>query len=153
MLVFDTSAFINAWRDHLPPATFPSVWNVFDDALQNGRIIMPREVLREVGAYDDDLNRWVKEREAQAVEPDEVVQRAAGEIQSEFPESAVRNAADAFIIAEARIRGFAVVTYEGRSFDGTRTPRWERKMPGICAHFEIECLTVPQALARLGATI
>lgn len=153
MLVFDTSAFINAWRDHLPPETFPSVWRVFDDALQDGRILMPREVLREVGAYDDDLNSWVTARQGRAVEPDEQVQRLAGEIQAEFPESAVRNAADAFIIAEARIRGFAVVTYEGRSFDGARTTRWERKMPGICAHFDIECLTVPQALARLGATI
>jgi hypothetical protein len=45
MLVFDTSAYLNGWRDHYPPKTFPSVWKLIEDAMVDQRIIAPREVL------------------------------------------------------------------------------------------------------------
>ena len=66
--------------------------------------------------------------------------------------SARRDGADPFVIAEARHRGLTVVTYEGRSFSGIPTRRWERSMPGICTKFDVPFATLPEALGMLGVT-
>lgn len=152
MLVFDTSAFLNGWHDHLPPATFPTVWDVVGEAMREAQIITPREVYREITKLDDDVSKWVKERSAHVTEPIAEVQRRAGEIAAMFPQPGVRNRADPFVVAEAQVRGLTVVTYEGRSFSGLPTRNWSRTMPGICNHLGVPCRTLPEALAMLGAT-
>lgn len=152
MLVFDTSAFLNAWRDHLPPGTFPSPWRFIEAAMDDGRIIGPREVFNELTRKDDDVARWAKERATRFVEPSEDVQQRAGEIQAMLPKPGERDGADPFVIAEAEFRGFTVVTYEGRSFSGVPTRNWARSMPGICQRIGVGCTTVPEALTMLGAS-
>jgi hypothetical protein len=55
-----------------------------------------------------------------------------------------RDRADPFVIAEARVRGFAVVTYEGtNTFTGQRARRWTEKMPGVCQTPRVPCRIVP----------
>lgn len=128
MLVFDTSAFINGWRYHYPPETFPSIWQLFDDAMADGRIIAPREVYNELREKDDVVFAWAKERAARFVDPSEAVQRAAGVIDARFPASEVRDRADPWVIAEAQVRSFTVVTYEGtNTITGARTKRWAER--------------------------
>ena len=78
MLVFDTSAYINGWRDHYPPGTFPSVWDFITEAMGLGRIILPREVYRELLAKDDEIVEWAKERSAFSLDANPDVQRAVG---------------------------------------------------------------------------
>lgn len=152
MLVFDTSAYINGWRDHLPQGTFPSVWELVAREMQSGRIVAPREVFVELTRKDDDVCKWAKDREVVFVEPTPDVQREAGQILSLLPNPGVRDGADPFVIAEAKIRGYTVVTYEGRSFSGALTRNWHRRMPGICQQLSVPCCTLPEALARLGAS-
>lgn len=152
MLVFDTSAYINGWRDHLPPQTFPSVWELIADEMHSGRIIAPREVFVELTRKDDDVSKWAKQRAAVFVEPTPEVQQEAGRILSLLPNPGVRDGADPFVIAEAKVRGYTVVTYEGRSFSGAPTRNWHRKMPGICQHVSVSCCTLPEALTRLGGS-
>lgn len=149
MLVFDTTAFVNGQRDHLPLETFPSVWEFVTEAMDAGRIIGPREVYREIAHKDDQVFEWAKQRTF--VDPSEDAQRAVGAIYARFDRPGRRDGADPFVIAEAQVRGFTVVTYEGRSFSGVPTSRWERSMPGICGHMGVECRTLPEALAMLGA--
>lgn len=120
--------------------------------MQDGRIITPREVYRELLKKDDTIVEWAKERLAVFVEPSEEVQRAAGVIYSMFPGPGRRDGADPFVVAEAEVRGFTVVTYEGRSFSGVPTTRWHRSMPGICRHIGVPCATLPEALTMLGAS-
>jgi hypothetical protein len=152
VLVFDTSAFLNGRRDHYPVATFPSVWELVGDALEDGRIIAPREVYRELTAKDDETAKWATERAGAFVEPSPEVQKAAGVILAMLPNPGVRDGADPFVIAEAQMRSFTVVTYEGRSFSGVPTRRWDRTMPGICRQVGVPCCTLPEALAMLGAS-
>lgn len=152
MLVLDTSAYINGRRDHLMPGTFPSVWKLVEEALADGRIILPREVFRELVGKDDDTATWIKSQAAHAIDPSEGVQRRAGVIYTMFPGAGRRDGADPFVLAEAELRGFTVVTYEGRSFAGVPTKRWDRTMPGICSHVGITCATLPEGLAILGAS-
>ena len=153
MFVFDTSAYMNGRRDHFRPSFVPTLWTVVEQAIDDGRIILPREVYRELTVYDDDLAEWIRKRSGVVVEPSEQVQRRAGIFQQQFPNSAVRNKADPFILAEAEHRGFTVVTYEGTSFRGVPTANWARTMPGVCKRFGIACCTLPEAFERLGITL
>ncbi len=153
MFVFDTSAYINGQRDHLPIATFPTVWQLVADSIDRGDVVLPREVYRELTGTDDDLATWIKQRAAAVAEPSAEVQREAGQILQAFPNIGVRNAADPFIVAEAKLRMITVTTYEGRSFSGVPHARWHRSMPGVCEHFHVACCTLPEALARLGLTL
>jgi hypothetical protein len=155
VFVFDTSAYINGWRDHYPPTTFPSVWELIDTCFEDGRVLSPREVYNELTRKDDDVAGWAKERLDGFVEPIEEVMRAAGAIyEHELPNSGDRDAADPWVIAEARIRDFTVVTYEGRTFSGVPTSerRWSRTMPGICNRLGVGCVTLPEALGELGGS-
>ena len=152
MLVFDTSAYLNGWRDHYPPSTFPSVWRLIEDAMADLRIIAPREVLNELKQKDDDVASWAKTRAELFVEPSPQVQAEAGKILAMLPNPGMRDGADPFVVAEAKVRRMTVVTYEGRSFSGVPTKNWARRMPGICQKVEVECRTVPEALAMLGAS-
>jgi uncharacterized protein DUF4411 len=154
VLVFDTSAFINGWRIHYRPTTFPTVWERVAEAMAAEFIIAPREVYNELQTKDDDVAHWAHARVHLFVEPSEAVQRAVGPIQASFKNPGVRDRADPFVVAEAPVRSFTVVTYEGtNSITGARTRRWEEKMPGICEELGIQCRIVPEALEMLGVTI
>lgn len=154
MLVFDTSAFINGWRFHYPPKTFPSVWELISAAMTDGRIRCPQMVFEELRAKDDEVFAWVQARAGLFVDPTPEVQAEAGRIDELFADTAVRDRADPFVIAEAVVHRFAVVTYEGtNTFTGRPTKRADQKMPGICRQVGVECLIVPGALGRLGASI
>lgn len=152
MLVFDTSAYLNGWRDHYPPATFPSVWELVAAAMADGRIVAPREVFNEIKRIDDDVCEWARARTAGFVEPTAEVQVAAGRILSKLPNPGVRDGADPFVVAEAQLRALTVVTYEGRSFSGVPTKNWSKTMPGICSELGVSCRTLPEALTMLGAS-
>ena len=152
MLVFDTGCFINGWRDHYPPSTFPSVWTLLGAAIADGRIVVPREVYRELMKKDDDVSAWARGHNGSVVEPSAEVQRHAGLILARLPNPGVRDGADPFVVAEGLVRGFTVVTYEGRSFSGVPTKNWASKMPGICGEFGVPCRTLPEALGMLGAS-
>jgi len=149
MFVFDTSAFINGWHDHYPFETFPSVWDLVGAALDDGRVVAPREVFRELVKKDDDVAGWAKQHEPRFVDPSVEIQKKAGELQVRFPKPNVRNIADPFVLAEAQMRGFVVVTYEGRSFTGP-TKNWAKSMPGICRELKLACRTLPEALGPNG---
>lgn len=152
MFVFDTSTYINGWRDHYPPAIFPSVWLLIEAAFDDTRVISPREVYNELSNKDDDVGAWAKDRIAGFVEATADVQREAGAIYGTLPDPGARDGADPWVIAEARVRHLTVVTYEGRTFGGTPTRRWHRQMPGICQHHGVPCVTLPEALGTLGGT-
>jgi hypothetical protein len=120
--------------------------------MADGRIIAPRAVYLELVAKDDEVTEWCKQQPAQVfVDPIEPVQRAVGAVYARFSNPGRRDGADPFVIAEAQYRGFTVVTYEGRSFSGVPTRRWDRTMPGICKHFAVPCCTLPEA-TLLGAS-
>jgi len=150
VFVFDTSAYLNGWRYHLRPKNFPGVWVLIEAALDDGRIISPRAVYIELEQKDDDVHAWAKPRAALFVDPVEAVQRSAGAIQHALPRNPLRNVADPWVIAEAQARGWTVVTYEGQTFSGVPTRNWHRSMPGICRHYGVACVTLPDAIDALG---
>ena len=153
LFAFDTSAYLNGWRDHYPPGTFPGVWKLIEDSLEDGRVLSPREVYKELVEKDDDVAQWAKQRVERFIYPVPDVQRDAGVIyRSFFSPGGLRNAADPWVVAEAKVKGLTVVTYEGRTFSGVPTRHWDKSMPGICNHHGVLCITLPEALGQLGGS-
>jgi hypothetical protein len=150
VFVFDTSAYVNGWRHHFRPRNFPGVWALIEAALDDDRVVSPRAVYTELEAKDDDVFAWAKPRAARFIDPTEAIQRAAGIIQQDLPNTPLRNAADPWVIAEAQSRGWTVVTYEGQTFSGVPTVRWHRSMPGVCQRYGVAAATLPDAIDALG---
>jgi hypothetical protein len=152
MFVFDTSAYINGWRYHYPPATFGRVWNLIEQGLRDGRILSPRAVFTELSEMDDDLYAWSRDFAGAFVDPSPAVQTEAGAIQALLPKPGVRDVADPWVIAEAKARNLTVVTYEGVTFGGVPTIKANTKMPGICQNLGVGCVILPAALGALGGS-
>jgi hypothetical protein len=154
VLVSDTSAFINGWRVHYPPQTFPSVWTLIATAIADGRIVVPHTVYEELSKQDDKVYAWAKQHaRTYVVMPSQQVQLLVGVIHAHLPNPGVRDIADPFVIAEAKIRGFTVVTYEGtNTLTGRRTKHWDKRMPGICEAHVVPCRIFPEALEMLSAS-
>jgi hypothetical protein len=153
VFVFDTSAFINGSRHHYFLDTMPGVWTLVEAAIGDGRIVVPREVYRELLAQEDEITILIRRHEDGIAEPTERVQRRAGELQAMFPKPGLRDLADPFIMAEAEARGFAVVTYEGITFAGERAKKADDKLPALCHQVGIACCTLAQALRDLGLNL
>lgn len=150
MFVFDTSAFINGSRHHYFIETMRPVWDLVEQSIDDGRVVIPREVYRELLEQDDPISALAKRHKESVVDPSQAVQLRAGLFQQEFASSALRDRADPFVMAEAEDRHFVAVTYEGITFAGTPARGAERKLPAICARYGIGCCTLAQALQQLG---
>ena len=153
MFIFDSSAFINGSQHHYYLDTMGSVWALIEEAIDDGRVVIPREVFREVVEQEDAISELVRRHEAAVAEPSQNVQARVGRFQQLFPRPGVRDRADPFIMAEAEIRGYSVVTYEGITFSGAPARGADKKLPAICAGVGIACGTLPDALRQLGLSV
>jgi hypothetical protein len=155
VFVFDSSAFINGAHHHYFVDTMRPIWALVEDAIADGRVIVPREVFREVLTQEDDMSKLLARHKASVVDPSQQVQRRAGEYQSRFFQSSgqLRDRADPWVMAEAEDRGFCVVTYEGITFAGGPARGADRKLPAFCLQVKIDCCTLAQALGRLGLNL
>jgi hypothetical protein len=149
---FDTSAFIECWSGRYRRTTFTGLWSEIESEVSEEGICSPEEVLREVEKKEDGLHAFMKGYEEQLIVPlDEEVMAGTREILAEFPRLAGqmrgRNKADPFVIATARTKGIAVVTEEG-----ARGKRNRPKIPLVCDHFEVGCMTVLDYIEQQGWT-
>jgi len=138
--VFDTSSFIV--MGHYYPEQFPKFWEKFNQAVETGKIISVREVLRELdrNAAEDHLVEWIKLHKNIFVAPDPVVTRftngifAVPHFEASLPDrTRLGNTpfADPFVIAQAKVMNYCVVTQEHER------PR-AAKIPNICQHFDVD---------------
>lgn len=148
--VFDSSAFINGARHHYYLDTMRAVWDLVETAIDDGRIILIRAVYREVLEQDDDISKLVARHADAIAEPPKDVQRRAGEFESFFSRSKLRDQADPWVVAEGEARNAVVVTYEGITFTGEPARGADKKLPAICKSIGIDCCTLAQALRDLG---
>lgn len=133
-----------------PQNVFPSVWGYLDGMVNDGGLFAVEEVLRELQRRDDAIHEWVKVRKSKLlVTLEDDVQMAVLDVLSEFPklvdQRPSKNLADPFVIALAKARKLVVVSGEQ---GGTRD---RPKIPNVCDHFGIRCLTLPQMFQELQA--
>jgi hypothetical protein len=132
---------------------FPSLWERFDDLVGNGRIVSTREVFREIqdGAFES-LRDWAAQNvelfTTPSAEEGSFVARiyAVPHFQQNIERQKLlrggRNA-DPFIIAKAAVAECSVVTMEQFRPNGV-------KIPNICHHFAIPCITLEQFMETEG---
>ena len=142
--VFDTSPlsvlFKNFYRK-----TFRSLWERFDEIVEDGRLVSTREVLREIedGAAET-LAAWAKQHSTLFATPTAAEGAFITRIYSvpHFQQNIEQQKllrggthADAFVIAKAAVEKRAVVTMEQLRPNAV-------EIPNICQHFGVQWLSL-----------
>jgi hypothetical protein len=150
--IFDTSpllALFNNYYRHL----FPSLWEKFDALVDNGQITSTREVLNEINdGPKDDVWKWANDHQeiftTPTAEEGAFVARifAIPHFQQVIERSKMMKGghhADAFVIAKSFFVQGTAVTMEGLKPNAT-------KIPNICQHFRVSCMSLEQFMEAEG---
>jgi len=136
----------------IPPAVFPAVWTSLEQLVVAGRLIAPREVLRELAKRDDVVHKWATANGHMFVNLDGPQQTMLTQIMTDFPGwvdlGASTPVADPFVIALAR-SGTAprcVVSHENPGGPGAF------KIPNVCQRYSVEHLRLVDVFVREGWT-
>ena len=154
MYAFDNSPLSALFRNYYRKQ-FPSLWKKFDAMIANKTIISTREVLREIedgslveladwAAQNHDIFPTPTNEEGQFVTKIFAVPHFQANIEKQKLLKGGRNA-DPFVIAKAGTDGLTVVTMEKLKTGGA-------KIPNICKHFNVSCLTLEEFMATEGWT-
>lgn len=152
MYVFDTSPLSTLFRNYYR-SRFPSLWDRFDGLVADNRIVSTRECKHECNDGPvETLRVWTEEQDSFFHTPGAAEGTYVGLIYSvpHFQQNIEQRKllkggrnADPFVIAKAGTDGRAVVTMEEFKPNGA-------KIPNICAHFGVECLSLEQFMEREG---
>lgn len=134
---------------------FPAIWDKISELIAQGRLVAPREVLRELERGDPDIYAWAKAQPIFADLDDQQL-AAARDIQSRFDltdRDATGPMADELVVALplSRVAGrlmpgdsYIVVTQESRGGRGSS------KIPNVCDAFGIPCIKLADLFQREG---
>ena len=141
---FDTSAFSSLFRSFYR-RRFPTLWRQFDELVDERCIVSTREVFREIeDSSIENLRNWATANRNIFTTPTAHEGTFVAQIYSvpHFQQNIERQKiykggknADPFIIAKAAVSESTVVTMEVKRPNAT-------KIPNICDHFGIPCLTL-----------
>jgi hypothetical protein len=147
----DTSAILDGWVRHYPPDVFQSVWQRMKALGNGGTLTAIEEVIVELEKKHDDAWAWAK-AELRVVPIDEPVQRLVAEIlvrhRRLVDTRKNRSQADPFVIAHARITGYAVVTGE----KATGNPD-KPHIPDVCAALGVRCINLVEMFREQNWTV
>lgn len=150
--VFDTNAFTTLFRNYYK-SRFPSLWNKFDLLVESGEITSTREVRREIESSNIlPMLEWAKKNRSVFPSPNASEGLFVKEIFAvrHFQQIIEKrklykggNNADPFIIARAASLDGCVVTLEGKPKNGA-------KIPNVCEHFNINCISLESFMENEG---
>jgi len=152
MYIFDNSPLSVLFKNYYR-GRFPSLWKNFDALIANGAIVSTREVLREIeDSSIAELRDWAKSNPNVFTIPTAAegtfIAKIYGVIhfQQNIEQQKLlkggRNA-DPFEIAKAATDGKTVVTMEMLKPNAA-------KIPNICKHFQVPCMTLEEFMEAEG---
>lgn len=150
--IFDTSSF--RVLDHYFPTRFPTFWEEFDRLVLSEQIVSVREVRRELESQSirPHLDQWVRDNRHIFLLPEADETEFVAEIFSvpHFQQLVNKRnrlrgspVADPFIIASAYLREGCVVTEEAYKPNAAR-------IPNVCEHFGVRCVSLEQLMEEKG---
>jgi hypothetical protein len=152
--VFDNSPLSALFRNYYRNR-FPSLWQRFDRLVANGSLVSTREVFREIedGPIESLLDWATQNRDLFATPtPEEGAFVAKIYAVPRFQQNIEQKkllrggkVADPFVIARAACEDRTVVTVEVMKPNAV-------KIPNICAHFGVRCLSLPEFMEVEGWT-
>ena len=139
--VFDSGPLIDLFH-HYYRERFPSLWQQFDEMVEDGRITSTREVSNELEGHEDRLANWCKENRRKVfVTPTAAELEVVGDIfRVNHFQTMIRRkerlegkpVADPFVIARAKcLENGCVVTTEKHKPNAP-------KIPNVCEHFGVD---------------
>lgn len=152
----DSSSLMELARQY-PRSRFPTVWQKVETLVESGRLIAPKEVLKEIKQGDDALVGWVKKwpkmfrplDSEQAKKVSAILAECPNliDVMSEMPQ------ADPFLIALAQVGDapqtqtlfqtkHVVVTQEGKIK--------ANKIPQVCVRAGVECIRLLDLFEKEG---
>ncbi len=150
----DTSSLIEC-KQVYSIEVFPTLWDSLAGIVEAGRLIAPREVLREIEKQDDELLAWVKTNKKMFVPPTDDQLAITRNILRNFPNlvdpTRATPQADPFVIAlgveeKNSGRNCIVVTEEAM----VRPPSPKVKIPNVCDAHGILCIGILELFKREG---
>ncbi|MCS7214509.1 MAG: DUF4411 family protein, partial [Candidatus Calescibacterium sp.] len=142
-----------------PPDIFPQLWRKMDELYNNGRLVAPLEVKREIEKGDDDLVKWIKNKKKMFIKPNQFQSEKVKEILKDFPFLAKAEEtgpnADPWIIAlaiqekqniESQLdfdkKEVFILTEESKS-----NPR---RIPSVAQKYGIKCVNIIELFRKEG---
>jgi len=152
MYVFDNSPLSTLFRNYYRKR-FPSLWRNFDTLVADGKMVSVREAYREIEDSNlAGLREWARENEELFPVPTAnegafvakiyAVPHFQQNIEQQKLLKGGRNA-DPFVIAKASVEDRTVVTMELFKENAA-------KIPNICDHFDIPCMTLEEFMEAEG---
>jgi hypothetical protein len=159
----DTSVYIQAHRTYYAFDLAPKFWLALENLATNKVIVSPIAVYEELKKGKDELSKWAKGQEDTLfIEPDtevnEVLRLIADFTNERYgDEHQIRlflSGADPWVIAQAKAHDLIVVTMEknktNEEIDKTTNRfRGRIKIPNMCGHFGVQCITTFDLLRSL----
>lgn len=149
----DTSALIDLPLNYPSKVFKGTVWRSLEGLIGTARLRAPREVRRELAKQEgDEVHRWVKGHNNLIVGLPSNQQVLLKQIMDQFPgwvdHETAQPVADPVVIALARSYNplATVVAHERAGGPGAM------KIPNVCAHYKITCMTLPQMFVAEGWT-
>ncbi|MBI4704304.1 MAG: DUF4411 family protein [Deltaproteobacteria bacterium] len=147
----DTSALIDLAHNY-PKDVFAPLWAKMEQAVREGRLLAPHEVLEEIKAYkgkQEEPRGWARAQAGMFVQLTDEQLSVVGAILATHRELVDHDKtipdADPFVIALAKAEGGTVVTSERPARLGQRP-----KIPDVCAAYGVPCLDLVEFFRAMG---
>lgn len=153
MYSVDTNVFLDWWERRYPRDIFPAL-EASLQRIANTKLFACERVYDEIQAVGSPgLKAWARGNRRLFVPHDPAIQAEANAIQTRFPglidSTAIHDEADRYVIALARLRGFAVVTHETSARLKRRPPR-SHYIPDVCSETSVPCIDLLTLMRREG---
>jgi hypothetical protein len=136
---------MDAWARWYPQKLFPTLWDKWDNLINEKRLLSSEEVLKEIERKEDALFKWAKERDQMFIPLNNDIQSATKTILIKYPKlvdsRTGKSFADPFVIATAQVIGATVIT--GESHEGSSK---RPKIPNVCLDLNIPCKNIVQMI-------
>lgn len=151
MFVFDTSAFRILFK-HYYESRFPTLWDNFNQMVEDNKILSVKEVANELESIEDKLNQWSKDNKSIFQTPNEKEVEYLFKIfeGKHFKDNIEKKkvllgqpVADPFIVAKAKAHNAIVVTQELHKPHAV-------KIPNICEFLQVEYTNLEGFMEKVG---
>ena len=137
--LFDTNVWITAYRRLYAPDVFPGLWQKLKDAVKDGIVACPQEVIDEIVAKDDKVARWVWQHKKELIRPllesnlgQDVADLMQG-LKEKYPRLSYKDA-DYSLLAWGKEIGCTVVTLEKQE--------GKNKIPEVGKKENVKCIAL-----------